>query len=60
MLLGMLPVCELCKFTGQTEDNFSSIITKVILLDPGPNKKTHDQKERIHLLKTESTHVDFA
>ena len=25
-----------------------------------PNKKTHDQKERIHLLKTESTHVDFA
>ena len=23
MLLGMLPVCELCKPTGQTEDNFS-------------------------------------
>ena len=35
MLLGMLPVCELCKPTGQTEGNFSSIITEVILLDPG-------------------------
>ena len=35
MLLGMLPVCELCKPTGQTEDNFSSVITEVILLDPG-------------------------
>ena len=35
MLLGMLPVCELFKPTGQTEDNFSSVITEVILLDPG-------------------------
>ena len=25
-----------------------------------PNKKTDDQKEKIHLFKTESTHVDFA